>query len=202
MASVMEQTVHAGHTISIKYKGTTIGRIQGFDGERSYGTQGVYEIGSIMPQEHIPLRYEGSLSVERFFVRKSSLHGIGLGSLGREILKKGVIDIVVESKYAMDSSAVNSARSAVDTALEKMQNAKTARDNAGATDAQDEYNAALGEMQTLIAENAEVRTYHGCTLVSCRESFRANAIAGENAVFTYLYCTTDGLDSSEANNIG
>lgn len=202
MASVMEQTVHAGHTISIKYKGATIGRIQGFDGERSYGTQGVYEIGSIMPQEHIPLRYEGSLSVERFFVRKSDLHGLGIGSMGREILKKGVIDIVVESKYAMDSSAVTQSKTAVDTALEKMQRAKLTRDDASMLEAQDEYNEALGNMQTLIAEGAEVRTYHGCTLVSCRESFRANAIAGENAVFTYLYCTTQGVDASEASNIG
>lgn len=202
MASVMEQTVHAGHTISIKYKGTTIGRIQGFDGERSYGTQGVYEIGSIMPQEHIPLRYEGSLSVERFFVRKSDLHGLGIGSMGREILKKGVIDIVVESKYAMNEAAVSNARATVDAALEKVNRARATRDDAGLAGAQDEYNDAVSNLDTIVAENSEVRTYHGCTLVSCRESFRANAIAGENAVFTYLYATTQGLDSSEASNIG
>lgn len=198
----MEQTVHAGHTISIKYKGVTIGRIQGFDGERSYGTQGVYEIGSIMPQEHIPLRYEGSLSVERFFVRKADLHGLGIGSMGREILKKGVIDIVVESKYAMDTNATANSRASVDAALENIQKAKMARDNAALADAQQEYNDALSQMKTTMAADAEVRTYHGCTLVSCRESFRANAIAGENAVFTYLYCTTEGVDASEASNIG
>ena len=33
-----------------------------------------------------------------------------------------------------------------------------------------------------------LRRYVGCTLVDYSENFRANAIAGENATFTYLRC--------------
>ena len=73
MTTAVKQTVHAGHTINIRIGATIVGKIQGLDGERSFGTEGVYEIGSIMPKEHINNRYEGSLSMERFFVRSKDL---------------------------------------------------------------------------------------------------------------------------------
>lgn len=136
-ASVDEQTVHTGHTILLKYNGTAIGRAQGINGDRSFGTEGIYEIGSIMPQEHVNNRYEGSISIERFFVRTNDLKTLGLTSTGEEVLKKGVITIDIVDKYT----------------------------------------------------GVSVRSYVGCTLVSYNESFRVNAIAGENATFTYLYCT-------------
>ncbi|MMZ43507.1 hypothetical protein D1872_50590 [compost metagenome] len=139
-ASVDQQTVHAGHTINIKIENTIVGKAQGVDGERNFGTEGVYEIGSIMPQEHINLRYEGSLSVERFFLRKGDLARIGLASLGEEVLKKATITIEIVDKYT----------------------------------------------------NELVRAYHGCTIVTYRETFRVNAIAGENATFTYLYSRGPG----------
>lgn len=135
MATVEKQTVHAGHTINIKYGSTVIGRIQGLDGERSFGTEGIYEIGSMMPQEHVTNRYEGSLSMERFFVRKKDMKKAGLTSVGEEVLKKDIITIEVVDKYT----------------------------------------------------KAVVRTYHGCTIVNYRETFRVNAIAGENATWAYLY---------------
>lgn len=135
MATAQKQTVHAGHTINIRIGSVIIGRIQGMDSERSFGTEGVYEIGSIMPQEHINNRYEGSVSTERFLVRKKDLAKAGYASLGEEVLKKEVITIEVVDKYS-------------------------------------------GEV---------VRAYHGCTLATYRESFRVNAIAGENATWMYLY---------------
>lgn len=136
-ASVDEQTVQSGHTLLFKFNGNVIGRAQGLEGDRSFGTEGVYEIGSIMPQEHIPLKYEGSFSLERFFVRNSDLVSQGLTSTGEEVLKKGVVTLDVVDKYTGKS----------------------------------------------------IRSYVGCTIVNYRETFRANAIAGENATFTYLYCT-------------
>ena len=63
MATVDDQTVHSGHTINIKVGTAIVGKAQGIDGERNFGTEGVYEIGSIMPQEHINLRYEGSINL-------------------------------------------------------------------------------------------------------------------------------------------
>ena len=53
MATQRSQTVHNGCTVLLKVKGKVVGRAQSLDGRRSYGTEGVYELGSIMPQEHI-----------------------------------------------------------------------------------------------------------------------------------------------------
>lgn len=135
MATEANQTVHSGNTILIKYNGNTIGRAQGLDGERSFGTEPVYELGSIMPQEHVYNRYEGSFSLERFFVRTADLAALGLASLGEEVLQKDILTFVVIDKIT----------------------------------------------------NAVVRAYHGCSIVNCRENFRVNALAGENATFTYLF---------------
>lgn len=137
-ASVDEQTVHSGHTVYIRIAGKVVGRAQGLDGDRSFGTEGIYEVGSIMPQEHVNLRYEGSISVERFLLRKEDLAKVGYASLGEEVLKKNVITFEIVDKYT----------------------------------------------------GVLVRAYHGCTIVNYRETFRANAISGENAVFTYLYATS------------
>ena len=98
MASQKKQTVHSGNTIVIKYKGQAIGRAQGLDARRSYGTEGVYEIGSIMPQEHIHQRYEGSFTLERYLVRTKDMIKLGIASLGAGILDIGELDFEVQDK--------------------------------------------------------------------------------------------------------
>jgi hypothetical protein len=207
MSDVNSQTVHSGHTIEIVYNGVVIGKIQGLDGERNFGTQGVYEIGSIMPKEHIPLRYEGSVNVERFFLRNSDLQKAGLASLGNDVLSKGIIDIVVRGKYASGADAtisgarknVDSKKSAYNSAIASASaNSTNTSLQSAVTNTRIAYESALSSYNTLVASSAEVRTYHGCTIGSYRETFRVNAIAGENASFTYLYATSANLDASRA----
>lgn len=99
MTTAAKQTVHAGHTIRIRMRNQIVGRLQGIDGERDFGTEGVYEIGSIMPQELINLRYEGRFNCERFYVRKKDLAKIGLASVGEEVLKKEPFVVEVVDKY-------------------------------------------------------------------------------------------------------
>jgi hypothetical protein len=98
MATVKDQTIHTGSSILLMIANKVVGRAQGVDGRRSFGTEGLYEIGSIMPQEHVYNRYEGSVSVERFYVKKKSLKDLGLASLGEDVLQLSLIDIVVISK--------------------------------------------------------------------------------------------------------
>lgn len=98
MATQANQTVHSGNTVLLQVNGVTVGRAQSLDGRRSFGTEGVYEIGSIMPQEHINNRYEGTVSMERFLIKKSDLAQAGMSALGEEILTTDVIDIVVVDK--------------------------------------------------------------------------------------------------------
>lgn len=102
MTTAAKQTVHSGHTIRIRMRNQVVGRLQGIDGERSFGTEGVYEIGSIMPQELINLRYEGMFNCERFFVRKKDLARIGLASVGEEVLTKEPFTVEVVDKYTGD----------------------------------------------------------------------------------------------------
>lgn len=103
MATQSSQTVHSGCTVLIKVKGAVIGRAQALDGRRSFGTEGVYEIGSIMPQEHINNRYEGTVSLERFLIKKDDMAKVGLAALGEEILTTDIIDIEVIDKSTGDT---------------------------------------------------------------------------------------------------
>lgn len=95
MASVTNQTVHTGNTVYLMINGKIIGRAQSASGERQFNTTGIYEIGSIMPQEHVYLKYEGSITLERMRMKKENLASLGITALGEDILKRDVIDIVM-----------------------------------------------------------------------------------------------------------
>lgn len=92
------QSVATGSSIILKIGGQEVGRAQSIDGRRDWGTEGVYELGSIMPKEHVHNRYNGTATLERYFVAKKSLAELGFSSLGEEVLQKGVIDIEVIDK--------------------------------------------------------------------------------------------------------
>jgi hypothetical protein len=102
MASVAQQQSHAGHTIRLKIDGQEVGRAQSIDGRVSFGQEGQYEIGSIMPQEHVALRVEGSVTLDKFRIRKKSLAELGLAKLGEGILNMNVIDIEVTDRFTGD----------------------------------------------------------------------------------------------------
>lgn len=102
MSIVKDQPAHAGHTIRLKIDGKEVGRAQSISGRRSFGTEGQYEIGSILPQEHVPLKFDGSVSLEKFRIRKKSLKELGLTAYGVGILNLNVIDIEVTDRFTND----------------------------------------------------------------------------------------------------
>ena len=108
MATQAKQTVHSGATVLIMIKGKVVGKGQSIDGRRSFGTEPVHEIGTIMPVEHVYNRYEGSVSLERFFVKKDSLASLGLAALNEDVLNLDILDIVVLSKA--DNSVIRAYR--------------------------------------------------------------------------------------------
>jgi hypothetical protein len=108
MAMQSKQTIHSGSTILLMIKNKVVGKAQGIDGRRSFGTEGVYEIGSVMPVEHVQNRYEGTATLDRFFVKKNTLKDLGFASLGEEVLQQDIIDIVVVSKE--DNSIIRAYR--------------------------------------------------------------------------------------------
>lgn len=99
MASAEKQTVVTGAIVLLKIKGQVVGRAQSLDPRISYGTEGVYEIGSIMPQEHVQNRYEGTFTLERYMLRESDLADAGYIGLGEDILQKDILDIEVINKW-------------------------------------------------------------------------------------------------------
>src|SRR4030042_3912124 len=133
MATLERTVTHAGHTISIEFKAENgiivqLGRGQGLTARRGFNTSGVYQLGSIYPAEHVPLRFEGTLTLERFLVRKDAIDEIsrklvsmlslkdndppfaaaGTGEAdidadgvarGGDIMRLGLIDIVVRDKF-------------------------------------------------------------------------------------------------------
>ncbi|APZ82540.1 hypothetical protein Goe27_00780 [Bacillus phage vB_BsuM-Goe27] len=102
MASVTNQTVQSANTVYFMIKNIPIARAQSINAERSFGTTGVYQIGSIMPQEHVYLKYEGSVTVDRFRMRKENLASLGLAALGEEVLKMDIMDIVLYDNYTQE----------------------------------------------------------------------------------------------------
>ena len=98
MATQANQKVHTGNTIYLSINGETVGRAQSIEGSRSYGTEAIHEIGSIMPQEHVYLRYEGTISLSKMRMKQESLDQMGIGALGEEILERDVIDVLVVDK--------------------------------------------------------------------------------------------------------
>lgn len=102
MSSIAQQSTHAGHTIRLKIAGQEVGRAQSIDGKRSFGQEAQYEIGSIMPQEHVALKYDGSVTLDKFKIRKKSLKDLNLAALGEGILKMNVIDIEITDRFTGD----------------------------------------------------------------------------------------------------
>lgn len=97
-----------------------IARAQSLTADRSYGTEGVYELGSIMPQEHVYLKYQGTLTLERFRMVADNLASakLSIAKLGEDILQQDIITInimdsvtrgVVESFYGCTASSYNTA---------------------------------------------------------------------------------------------
>ena len=97
-----------------------IARAQSLTADRNYGTEGVYELGSIMPAEHVYLKYTGTLTLERFRMVADNLASqtMQIARLGEDILQQDIITInimdsvtrgVVESLFGCTASSYNTA---------------------------------------------------------------------------------------------
>ena len=106
MAKLTEQSVETGNSVIIMIGTEIVGRAQSLTAERSFGTTGVYEIGSIMPQEHVFLRFEGSITVNRLRLRKKNFYKKGVASVGEDVLKKGVIEISLVNNVSGEKSVI------------------------------------------------------------------------------------------------
>lgn len=105
MSTVANQSVNTANRIYIMAQNHLVARAQSLSAQRSFGTEGVYEIGSIMPHEHVYLKYTGSVTLERFRMVSSSLASAQMGAiaaLGEDILNKDIITINVMDSITKD----------------------------------------------------------------------------------------------------
>lgn len=101
MADQTTQQVLTGNIIRLVINNKEIGLAQSADGDRNFQTEGVYGIGSIRPVEHVPLRYDGTLTIDRFFLRNADLRSLGLAPLSADdILTLGIISGIVVDKVS------------------------------------------------------------------------------------------------------
>lgn len=98
MAAVDQQQVLSSNLVGLYIKGKQVGRAQSIRSNRTFGTTYVHEIGSIMPQESVELKFEGTVTLSRFRLRKNDLIKAGIVSVGADILRKPVIDIVIKDQ--------------------------------------------------------------------------------------------------------
>lgn len=109
MSTVNNQAVNTAPRIYIMAQNHLVARAQSLSAQRSFGTEGVYEIGSVMPQEHVYLKYTGSVTLERFRMVSNNLASSNMGAiaaLGEDILDKDILTINV-----MDSVTKNAVES-------------------------------------------------------------------------------------------
>lgn len=104
MASISTQDVNTGNRIYIMAKNNLIARAQSLTADRNFGTEGVYELGSIMPAEHVYLKYTGTLTLERFRMTHDNLASqtMDIVALGVDILQKDIITISVYDSVTQD----------------------------------------------------------------------------------------------------
>ena len=62
---------------------------------QDFGTEGAYVIGSIMPQEHVPQRWQGSITLDAFRIRRGDLRKAGLAAYGEEVMMMELLDLEV-----------------------------------------------------------------------------------------------------------
>lgn len=92
------QSTVTANMIELTIGGKRIGRAQNASSRVDYGTQGVYEIGTIFPTEHVYLKYEGTITLERVLLLNNSLASMHLAPLGDDVLQTGTVNIVIKNK--------------------------------------------------------------------------------------------------------
>lgn len=100
MADVVNQAVQGGHVVKIMAGGKIVGFGRTAQMGQNYGTEGVYCIGAIGPQEHVPLRWDAQITLDQFVIHKKKLgEAVQLMNLAPhgpdEVLEAGVLNLEI-----------------------------------------------------------------------------------------------------------
>ena len=96
MSQEKDQVLQGGHVVRIVIEGQHLGWARSAQLAQDYGTEGVYVISSVAPQEHIPLRWSAQITLAEFYIRMATIVDVlqimELAPMGpEELLLAGVI---------------------------------------------------------------------------------------------------------------
>lgn len=94
---VNEHKTLTGNLIQIMVAGKVVGRIQSISSRESFGTEPVYELGSMMPAEYVTNRWQGTLTIEKYQLRRSQFDGLPV-AYSENVLTSELFDVVVIDK--------------------------------------------------------------------------------------------------------
>jgi hypothetical protein len=97
VGKVEDHKTLTGNQILIQIAGQTVGRCQSITHRESFGTEPLYELGSMLPAELVPLRWSGSLTVDKYRLRQSAFDKTPV-KYGENVLKQQLFDVVVVDK--------------------------------------------------------------------------------------------------------
>lgn len=98
MATLAGQKTETSNRIRIMFKNKQIARAQSFRADTDFGAENVYEIGNYMPRETVLLKYQGTLTLNKFRTTDSmnlADDGMDISAIGEDILTRDVLDVNV-----------------------------------------------------------------------------------------------------------
>ena len=81
MSNATKQKVVSGHLVQIVMRGQVIANCQTTNSNVDLGAQPIFGLGDLEPNEIVNTRYQGSFTVNRFFMRAKNLAALGLAGL-------------------------------------------------------------------------------------------------------------------------
>ena len=106
MANAINQQAESGHLVRIMARtgqgSKAVGWARTAAMPQDFGTEAAHVIGSIMPQEHVPQRWQGSITLDSFRIRRNDLRKCGLAAYGEEVLMMELIDLEVLDRVSGD----------------------------------------------------------------------------------------------------
>lgn len=96
----MDSFTQSGHQIKLKINGVEVGAARSANMNQDFGVEGAYVIGSIMPMEHMPQRWNGTIEIDKFYIRKDISVAANFEVSSEGILTVNPVDIEVIDKVS------------------------------------------------------------------------------------------------------
>lgn len=71
--ALQNQKVQGGHVVKILIGAEVVGMGRSSNTAEDFGVDGVYVLGDVAPQEHIPMRWSGTVTIDSFVLNANSL---------------------------------------------------------------------------------------------------------------------------------